>query len=136
MSVSSTIELTGVPVKATIGLFPTGESDPYEHQLDLKLVIDSSLVLIQEDGMQHVFDYDPLLEQIHAISQNKHYETQEMLASLIVQCCAGFEDIQSVEVCLKKYRSNGNAGTICGTIGVRLEVAGEQLAALRGNGST
>ncbi|HEY7804777.1 MAG TPA: dihydroneopterin aldolase, partial [Orrella sp.] len=111
-------------------------ADPYAHQLDLKLVIDPTLVLIREDGMQHVFDYDPLLEQIHAISQNKHYETQEMLASRIVQCCASFKRIQSVEVCLKKYRSNGNGGTICGTIGVRLEVAGEQLAALRGNGST
>lgn len=131
MTLRSTIELSDVPVKTQIGIFAGGESDPYEHRLDLALVVDTSLVLIKEDGMKHVFDYDPLLEQIHAISQNKHYETQEILASHIVRCCARFEQIEAVEVYLKKHRPNGTGGTVCGTIGVRLAVSGTDLAALR-----
>lgn len=131
MSLHSNIELTGVPVKAQIGIFKADEPDLYEHTLDLTLIIDPQLVFIQTDGMSQVFDYDPLLEQIHRISQDKHYETQEMLASRIVHCCALFEHIAGVEVCLKKYRSNGAGGTVCGTIGVRLRVDGQDLAAVR-----
>lgn len=128
----STIELSNVPVKAQIGIYSAGDSDPYEHQFDLTLAIDPSLVLIEQDGMQFVFDYDPLLEQIHAVSQNKQYETQELLASQIVRCCAKFEQIQGVEICLKKFRPNGTGMTVSGTIGVRLSVSGKDLAALRG----
>lgn len=131
MTLHSTIELADVPVKAQIGIFAEGDSDPYEHRLDLTLVIDPKLVLIEEDGMKHVFDYDPLLEQIHAVSQDKHYVTQEVLASHIVRCCAKFEQIHGVEICLKKSRPNGSGGTVCGTIGVRLKVSGDDLVALR-----
>lgn len=131
VTLNSTIELSDVPVKAQIGIFAAGDSDPYEHRLDLVLVIDPRLVLIREDGMQHVFDYDPLLEQIHAISQDKQYETQEILASHIARCCANFEQIEGIEVCLKKSRPNGTGGTVCGTIGVRLAVSGADLVALR-----
>lgn len=70
--------------------------------MDLVLVIDPRLVLIREDGMQHVFDYDPLLEQIDAISRDRRYETQEMLASEVARCCAKFKQIEGIEVCLKK----------------------------------
>jgi dihydroneopterin aldolase len=131
VALRSTIELRAVPIKAQIGIFASDDSDPYEHTLDLTLVIDPSLVLIKEDGMQHVFDYDPLLEQIQAVSVNKHYETQEILASLIVECCAHFEQIESVEICLNKSRPNGTGGTVCGMIGVRLSISGDDLAALR-----
>lgn len=131
VTVRSTIEITSVPIKAHIGIFSDGSSDPYEHSLDLKLAVDPSLVLIDEDSMQHVFDYDRLLEEIHHISQHQHYETQEMLASLIVRCCAGFSAIESVEVCLKKFRSDGHGGTISGMIGVTLQVQGQALAAMR-----
>ena len=131
VSLRSTIELTDVPVKAQICVAVPGESDPYEHSLDLTLVVDPSLVLVKEDGMRHVFDYDPLLEKIHAVSQNKQFDTQEYLASLIVRCCAQFEQIEAVEICLKKYRPDGAGGKICGTIGVRLVVTGDDLAALR-----
>lgn len=131
MPLRSTIELTDVPVKAQICVAVLGESDPYEHALDLTLVVNPSLVLVQKDGMRHVFDYDPLLEKIHAVSQNKQFDTQEYLASLIVQCCAQFEQIEAVEICLKKYRPDGAGGKICGTIGVRLVVTGDDLAALR-----
>ena len=131
MALSSIIELTGVPVKAAVGVFAPGESDPYEHTLDLTIVIDPKLVLIEKDGMQYVFDYDPLLEQIHHLSQGQTYETQEILASRIVRCCAAFEQIEAVEICLKKFRPNGLGGTVCGTIGVRLQVSGNDLIALR-----
>jgi len=131
VSLYSTIELTGVPIKAQIGIFKADEPDLYEHTLDLTLKISPSLVFIQTDGMAQVFDYDPLLEHIHRVSQDTHYETQEMLASRIVQCCARFEEIVGVEVCLKKSRSNGVGGTVCGTIGVRLSVTGDDLASAR-----
>lgn len=131
MTLRSTIELCDVPVKAQIGIFAADDSDPYEHRLDLTLAVDPGLVLVEKDGMKHVFDYDPLLEQIHAVSQDMHYETQEVLASHIVRCCARFDQIQAVEICLKKHRPDGSGGTLCGTIGVRLVVSGDELAALR-----
>ena len=131
MSLHSTIELTGVPIKAQIGIFTVDEPDLYEHMLDLTLEISPRLVLIQSDGMAQVFDYDPLLEHIHRVSQDRHYETQEMLASRIVQSCAMFEEILGVEVCLNKFRSNGAGGTVCGTIGVRLSVTDQDLIRVR-----
>ena len=131
MSLHSTIELTGVPIKAQIGIFTADEPDLYEHTLDLTLEVSASLVFIEADGMAQVFDYDPLLESIHQVSQDKHYETQEMLASRIVHCCAMFEHIAGVHVCLKKSRSNGVGGTVCGTIGVRLSVTGPELIRAR-----
>jgi dihydroneopterin aldolase len=128
----STIEFVDLPVKARIGLFANDDAlDPYEHRLDLTLAVDPKLVLITEDGMNHVFDYDPLLEQIHRISQDHHYETQEMLASHILRCCATFEQIDRVEIHLKKFRPNGLASTVSGSIGVRLIVSGNDLVNLR-----
>lgn len=131
VTVNSSIELLGVPIKAQIGHFAVGESDPYEHRMDLVLVIDPSLVLIREDGMQHVFDYDPLLEQIAVISQDRQYETQEMLASEVARCCAKFKQIEGIEVCLKKARPSVDGDTVSGTIGVRLAVSGADLVGLR-----
>jgi len=128
----STIEFVDLPVKARIGIFAADDPDPYEHRLDLTLAVDPKLVLITQDAMNHVFDYDPLLEQIHRISQARHYETQEMLASHIVLCCATFEQIEQVEIHLKKFRSNRSGGTASGTIGVRLSVSGDDLVKLRG----
>lgn len=131
MALHSTIEFVDLPLKARIGIFATEDPDPYEHRLDLTLAVDPRLVLITEDGMSHVFDYDPLLEQIHRISQDHHYETQEMLASDIVRCCATFEQIERVEIHLKKFRPNRSGGTGTGTIGVRLCVNGGDLEVLR-----
>lgn len=127
----STIEFVDLPVKARIGIFAADDPDPYEHRLDLTLTLDPKLVLITQDGMNHVFDYDPLLEQIDRISQDHHYETQEMLASHIVLCCATFEQIERVEIHLKKFRSNRSGGTPSGTIGVRICVNGDDLEILR-----
>ena len=128
----STIELVDLPLKAQIGIFSADDTDPYEHRLDLTLAVNPKLVLVKKDGMSHVFDYDPLLEEIHRISQARHYETQEMLASLIVRCCATFEQIHRVEIHLKKFRPDGSGSTASGTIGVRLSVSGDDLMALRG----
>jgi len=133
VALHSSIEFVDVPIKAKIGFFPFDDSDPYVHRLDLTLVVDSKLVLVSEDGMGHVFDYDPLLEQIHCISQARHYETQEMLASHIVRCCASFAQIDRVEIHLKKFRTNGSSTTESGTIGVRLNVSGDDLVILRGD---
>lgn len=58
MALHSTIEFVDLPLKARIGIFATEDPDPYEHRLDLTLAVDPRLVLITEDGMSHVFDYD------------------------------------------------------------------------------
>ncbi|MCD8517009.1 MAG: dihydroneopterin aldolase [Burkholderiaceae bacterium] len=131
MSLRSTIELADLPIKVRIGVFPDSDHDPYEHWLDLTLVVDPTLVFVHEDGMQHVFDYDPLLAKIHAIAEKDSYETQEIVLSHIVRCCARFEQIQAVEICLKKSRSSRLGATAVGTIGVRLVVGSADLAALR-----
>ncbi len=72
------------------------------HLLDLSLVIDPSLVLIKNDGMELVFDYDPLIAKILQLSGECHYDTQERLLTRIIHACAGHAEIQSVTVNLRK----------------------------------
>ena len=131
VTIRSTIELTKVPLKVQIGFFEEGEPDPCEHRLDLTLVVDASLVFVDKDGMQRVFDYDPLLDEIHQLCNKHQYETQELFASQVVRCCAAHQPIKSLEVCLKKFRPDSSGGTVCGTIGVRLDVDPEALKAIR-----
>lgn len=127
MSLVTTIEFEGLPLKTHIGSFGPGVPDPYEHSLDLMIVVDSLLVLIDEDDMERVFDYEPLLAQIDEIAQERQYETQEMLMTRILACCSGYGAIQGVEMCLKKTQPQSGESTI----GVRLLVSGEQFEALR-----
>lgn len=131
MSLISTIEFESLSLQTQIGTFADGQTDPYSHSLDLMIVVDSSLVLIDEDDMQRVFDYDPLLEQIHTLAQERVYETQEMLLTRILACCSAYAAIQGVELCLKKTRQDPGQGASHATIGVRLLVSGQELDALR-----
>lgn len=129
MSLISTLEFENIPLQTQIGTFGEGQEDPYVHTLDLMVVIDTSLVLIDEDDMQRVFDYDPLLEQIHQLAQERHYQTQEMLLTRILACCSAYAPVQGVEMCLKKspkHQADGQA-----TIGVRILASGSELDALR-----
>ena len=110
------IELHDIKIDTKIGTYAPGSATPNEHLLSLALCIDSTLVLIDEDSMQNVFDYDPLLLEIQRLAADQHYETQERLITRIVKACAAYAEILSLEISLKKQPTlNGS-----GALGVRL----------------
>lgn len=124
----STIELKQLALKPSLGTYGPGDVVPEVHLLDLTLVIDPTLVLIDADGMDRVFDYDPLIAEIDRLAEEIHYDTQERLMTRIVAACAAHDEIQSVEVCLSKrpvLRDDGD-------LGVRLSLGCEDLQGLRG----
>ena len=127
MSCTASIELRGLSLKTQIGTYQDGDIIPDEHLLDLTLWIDSNLVLITKDAMGHVFDYDPLVLEIERLAIDGHYETQERLMTRIVQACAAYPQIQSLEISLKKSPVRNNSGSL----GVRLRVGKEDLSNMR-----
>jgi len=127
MSCTASIELRGLSLKTQIGTYQDGDIIPDEHLLDLTLWIDSNLVLITKDDMRHVFDYDPLVLEIERLAIDGHYETQERLMTRIVQACAAYPQIQSLEISLKKSPVRNNSGSL----GVRLRVGKEDLSNMR-----
>ena len=54
---NSTVELTELELDCEIGTYTLNDIIPSAHLLDLKLSIDPELMLIETDGMMHVFDY-------------------------------------------------------------------------------
>ena len=127
MTCESTIELTGLNIETHIGTYGPGESVPNAHLLDLRLWIDSSWVLIAEDGMPFVFDYDPLIREIDRLALDGHYETQERLVTRIAEACAAHPAIHAVDILLRK--TPVRAGT--GSLGVRLLLNGIDFERLR-----
>ena len=84
-------------------------------------------VLIAQDGMAHVFDYDPLIVEIDRLAADGHYETQERLMTRIASACAAHPEIQHIEICLRKSPvRSGN-----GALGVRLKLDEQATEALR-----
>jgi dihydroneopterin aldolase len=77
--------------------------------------------------MENVFDYDPLVIDIDSLAGDGHYETQERLMSRIVQACAKYPEIESLEIGLRKLPVRADTGSL----GVRLLVDREILASLR-----
>ena len=77
------IELRAIKIETNIGSYGPGAVRPKEHLLDLILGIDPKLVLIDEDSMHKVFDYDPLVVDIQRLTGDQHYETQERLMTRI-----------------------------------------------------
>lgn len=127
MSCAATIELTDLELAADIGTYGPNDTAPAAHLLDLKLSIDSGRVLIETDGMAHVFDYDPLIAEIDRLARDGHYETQERLMTRILHACAAEAEITHVEVRLRKRPIFGASGAL----GVRLAVDAEHLARMR-----
>lgn len=121
------IELCDLVLAVQIGTYGPGDVAPERHLLDLTLSIDTRLVLIEEDAMTRVFDYDPLILQIDQIARATHYSTQERVVTLIAEACAIHPEIEAVDISLRKHPVL--AGT--GTLGVRLVLNGDELAALR-----
>jgi dihydroneopterin aldolase len=121
------VELTDFALKCQIGTYGNGETVPDQHLLDLTLWIAEDLVLIDHDGMAHVFDYDPLARDIEALAQDGPYETQERLLTRIVKACAQYQAVEALEAALRKMPIR----TVGGSLGLRLWVDTLQLQQLR-----
>jgi dihydroneopterin aldolase len=128
MSRLARIELRDLHLPVSIGTYGPGDVVPDAHILDLTLEIAPDLAQIAADEMANVFDYDPLIARIAEIARSQTFETQEYLMTLITQACAAYDVIEAVELCLRKSPVLGGTGSL----GVRLILGAEDLAALRG----
>ena len=123
----STIELKRLELKPSLGTYGSDAVVPDVHLLDLSLTIDPKLVFIDADGIDRVFDYDPLIAQIDRLASDGHYHTQERLMTRIVAACAAHEQIEAIEICLRKRPVLRGSGEL----GVRLTVGTEGLEKVR-----
>jgi dihydroneopterin aldolase len=123
----ATIELRDMPLAVDLGHYDPGDVVPDRHLLDLTLHVGLDKVLVGADGMEHVFDYDPLVAQIDALAREGHYETQEWLISRIVAACLTYREIEALEVGLRKgpVRARG------GTLGLRVSLDADEVAQRR-----
>ncbi len=132
---SAVIELRDLRLKTDIGTYGPTDTRPDVHILDLTLGISIDQVLIAQNGMAQVFDYDPLILEIDRLAADGHCETQERLITRIACACAAHLAIKHMTISLKK--SPVRAGS--GSLGVCLkldEIATEALRAeARLNGS-
>jgi dihydroneopterin aldolase len=121
------IELRDLELKTDIGTYGPDDTKPDRHILDLTLGIAVDHVLIARDGMAHVFDYDPLIQEIDRLAADGRYETQERLMTRIAGACAAHPTILHMDISLKKFpvRLGG------GSLGVRLLLDEMSTAALR-----
>ena len=126
-NMKSTIELKQLELKPSLGAYGSNAEVPDVHLLDLTLTIDPKLVFIDADGMDRVFDYDPLIAQIDHLASDGHYHTQERLMTRIVAACAAYAPIEAVEICLRKCPVLRGSGEL----GVRLTVGMDALAEVR-----
>ena len=124
---SAFIELRDLQLKTDIGTYGPKDIKPEVHLLDLTLGISVDRVLISQDGMPFVFDYDPLITEIDRLAADGHYETQERLMTRIASACAAHRAIQWIEICLKK----SPVRTGSGSLGVRLMLDKTATEALR-----
>ena len=127
----SAIELKQLELKPSLGTYGPDDFVPEAHLLDLTLTIDPRLVLIPKDGMDLVFDYDPLIAKIDKLAKDGHYHTQEWLISRIVDACAMHQEITAVDICLSKRPVMRSTGVL----GVRLTVDQEDLDRMRSTNS-
>ena len=112
----STIELLDFELDVVIGTHKDDEIVPDKHILDLTLTIEASLVIIERDKMDDVFDYDPLIKGINTLTKEAHYETQERLITLIAKECSTYDEIKELNLFLRKSPVSSSSGKL----GVRL----------------
>lgn len=124
---SAVIDLTDLVLATQIGTYGPEDVVPEAHILDLHLQISPDRVQVPGDGMEHVFDYDPLIAEIDRIARDGHYETQEWLMTRIATACAQHTEITGVEISLRKRPVLGKSGIL----GVRLALDSASLATLR-----
>lgn len=127
MTSTACIELKDLRLNTQIGTYAPGDTIPDQHLLNLTLWIDLKLILISEDLMDRVFDYDPLVLEIDRLAADGHYETQERLATRIVEACAHYLEIESIEISLRKTPVRESSGVL----GIKLYVDQSSLASMR-----
>ncbi|MEL6583155.1 MAG: dihydroneopterin aldolase [Pseudomonadota bacterium] len=121
------VELRDLIVATDIGTYGPDDVVPDAHVLDMTLRIDPGLVMIAEDGMAGVYDYDPLIRDIDRIARDGHYHTQERVMTRIVGACTAYPEIEAVTLTLSKAPVLAGSGKL----GVTLEVDAESFAKLR-----
>ena len=126
-SLGACIELRDLRLSTDIGTYGPHDVVPDAHVLDLTLWLAASWVLIAQDGMNHVFDYDPLMLEIDRLAADGHYETQERLITRIVHACAGYSEIDALDIGLRKSPVLEGSGSL----GVRLSIDTTTLNAMR-----
>lgn len=120
---NATIVLEKLELPLDLGTYGPSDVEPDAHFLDAVLTIDPSRVLVSEDSMDAIFDYDPLIAQVEALASERYYETQEWLLTRIAKACAAEAVIKGVW--LKLYKSpvrRTKAGSASGTLGVTLSL--------------
>jgi dihydroneopterin aldolase len=127
MTSTACIELKDLRLNTQIGTYGPGATIPDEHLLNLTLWINPKLILISEDLMDRVFDYDPLVLEIDRLAADGHYETQERLVTRIVEACARYSEIESLEISLRKTPVRESSGTL----GINLHLDESSLARMR-----
>jgi dihydroneopterin aldolase len=127
MTSTACVELKDLQLNTQIGTYAPGATIPDQHLLDLTLWISPRLILISEDLMDRVFDYDPLVIEIDRLAADGHYETQERLATRIVEACARYPEIESLEIRLSKTPVREGSGVL----GIKLYVDTHSLTSMR-----
>ena len=127
MPSQSYVELKDLQIAVRIGTYGPDDVVPDAHLLDLTLTIAPHLVMGPRDQMALVFDYRPLTQHIDTLARAHTYATQEWLVTFISDACAGYPQIEALDICLRKRPVLSGTGTL----GVRLIVDGEAMAALR-----
>lgn len=121
------VELQDLKINTQIGSYGPNDTIPEDHLLDLRLRINHDLVLIHEDQMSDVFNYDPLIAEINRLAMDRHYETQERLVTRIVQACVTYSQIEAIDIKLRKFPVQGKTGSL----GISLNLDQEAVAKLR-----
>jgi dihydroneopterin aldolase len=124
---SACVELRDLRLNTNIGTYGPNDVVPDAHTLDLTLWLAPALVLIEQDGMRHVFDYDPLMADIDRLAADGHYKTQERLITRIVHACATYSAIEALDIGVRKSPVRHGSGSL----GVRVSVDAKTLSALR-----
>jgi len=126
-ALNACVELRDLQLNTDIGTYGPHDVVPDAHTLNLTLWLAPALVLIAQDGMAHVFDYDPLVAEIDRLAGDGHYETQERLITRIVHACAAYPEIEALDIGLRKSPVRQGSGSL----GVRLSVDARTLHTLR-----
>ena len=109
---SAVIELRDLHLKTEIGTYGPLDTRPDLHILDLTLGISVDKVLIAQDRMAQVFDYDPLILEIDRLAADGRYETQERLITRIASACATHRCIKHRTISLRKSPVRAGSGSL------------------------
>lgn len=127
MTQQAWVELFDLKLQTRIGTYGVGDVKPDAHLLDLILQINPSQVLITQDSMHCVFDYDPLVVEIEKLAADCHYETQERLMTRIAQACAQYTEVKTIDMKLRKTPVRRGSGVL----GIRLALDESATSELR-----